>query len=199
MKTIFKTGMEVYDSLNYPNQKGEVVDIKECVGVVYSHPVIVKFDNVNVEYDKSGRLCGSLAKTLATKPYKVNFNNFEQKPLPITLVEAERDLISKKGIKGIHLVKTDDEPKVYTSLEMYKAFEALRILVILRDYYNGYWQPDWGIDSKVIKFCIDVYCNDFRNAEQFCTPCVMFFRTPEIRGRFLKDQKELLEIAKHLI
>ena len=198
MKTIFKTGMEVYDSLNYPNQKGEVVDIKECVDVVYSHPVIVKFDKVNVEYDKSGRLCGSLAKTLATKPYEVNFNNFEQKPLPITLVEAERDLISKKGIKGIHLVKTDDEPKVYTSLEMYKAFEALRILVILRDYYNGYWKPDWN-DNDTIKFTIFVNFKDLSCDVNYSINKILAFKSEEIRDRFLKDQKELLEIAKPLL
>lgn len=197
MKTIFKIGMEVYDSLNYPNQKGEVVDIKECVSVVYSHPVIVKFDKVNVEYDKSGRLCGSLAKTLAIKPYEVNFNNFEQKPLPITLVEAERDLISKKGIKGIHLVKTDDEPKVYTSLEMYKAFEALKILVILRDYYNDYWQPNnidnshkYGIISLKEKLTVELYVSYSR---------VMFFSSVDIANKFLEDQKELLEIAKPLL
>lgn len=69
----------------------------------------------------------------------------------------------------------------------------------MRDYYNEGWQPDWREDSKVVKFCIEVYKNGFNKIELFHTSHVLAFRTKEIRDKFLEEQKELLKIAKPLI
>lgn len=78
-----------------------------------------------------------------------------------------------------------------------EVFEALRKLVILRDYYNEGWQPDWEDDKN--KFCISV-----ENGK----PClelwlnnsrVLAFKSHEIAYNFLEEQKELLEKAKPLL
>ena len=83
----------------------------------------------------------------------------------------------------------------YTNLD--ECAEALKKLIILRDYYNEGWQPDWNSDRN--KFCIHVHKGELNCICYSFTFRPLFFKTYEIRNKFLEDQKELLEIAKPLL
>ena len=55
MKTIFKVGMEVYDSVNYPNEKGEVIEVESKIPYT-PRPIQVKFQSNIEEYTLDGRI-----------------------------------------------------------------------------------------------------------------------------------------------
>jgi len=197
--TIFEVGMEVYDSLNYPNQKGKVVEIKESDDKTFSYPVVVRFDGIINEklYSEEGVIAGSLSKTLSTKPYEVKLENFEQKsPVP-TYENAVKWVENNKNYNPAY-VDINEEEKVFLSKEYFYAFDSLRKLIILMEYYNEGWRADWNND-KQMKYTIEyfmneIWCDDYTTAKK-----ILSFKTPEIRDKFLKEQKELLEITKPLL
>lgn len=78
-----------------------------------------------------------------------------------------------------------------------EVFEALRQLVILRDYYNEGWQPDWEDEKN--KFCISVKKGKLCLELWLNTSRVLAFKSHEIAYNFLEEQKELLEKAKPLL
>lgn len=197
MKTIFKIGMEVYDSLNFPKISGVVVDIKDYENVKHIYPIVVRFGNEERFYTTDGRLSFGGTKTLATSPYSVKFKDFKQLG-KVTEEDAIKWLISTKGLKSIHLVKVNSEVITYESKEMYDSFEALRKLILLRDYYNEGWKPDWN-DFDQLKYSIEYYRNELGRENYTHIKKLLSFRSPKIRDRFFEEQKELLEIAKHLI
>lgn len=195
MKTVFKVGMEVYDQFGFPNSKGKVVEI--CNDEREEFPVKVLFEGEEIEYGYTldGRFWTTHIPILSTKPYEITLEGFEQKGPAPTFEEAEKKL------------KYDRDKYAYFDLEgrniLYpksvspEVFEALRQLVILRDYYNEGWQPDWEDDKN--KFCISV------EKEKLClelwlnTSRVLAFKSHEIAYNFLEEQKELLEKAKPLL
>ena len=78
---------------------------------------------------------------------------------------------------------------------MCDAFEALKDLILLRDYYNGGWQPKnssyvYVITTRNGKLVKDCLMGDFR---------VLYFKLQEISNRFFKEQRKLLEKAKLLL
>lgn len=191
MKTVFKVGMKVYDQLNFPNKKGVIVEISNDENDPY--PVEVSFENEvgRYYYTPEGRFNKKHIPTLSTKPYEVVLEGFEQKTPAITYEEAE-EWIRKEYAKGNnHLMMKD-------------VLEALRKLIILRDYYNEGWQPDWKDDSYKEILCFET---DFHNKKDFKyrfyasknQPRVLAFKNSEIRAKFYKEQGELLEIAKPLL
>lgn len=192
METVFKVGMEVYDSVNYPNEKGEVIKTKSDI-VYTSRPIQVKFESNIEDYTLDGRI-GTFNQipTLSTSPYTLQ--GFEQR-VPVTYEEAVEWV--KKNSKD-RIVYADD---IYINEEYEDAFEALKKLVILRDYYNKGWQPDWNKKSK-INFCIRVKNNEItidNNSDINEFNAVLVFEDYTIRDKFLEDQRELLEIAKPLL
>lgn len=188
MKTVFKEGMDVYDKLNFPNKKGVIVEISNNENDPY--PVEVSFENEAGRnyYTPEGRFSKKHIPTLSTKPYEIELKGFEQKAPAPTYEEAE-EWIRKEYAKGNnHLMMKD-------------VLEALRKLIILRDYYNRGWQPDWSKKNKM-HFCIRVRNNKITtdnnsDINEFNT--VLVFRDYTIRDKFLEEQKELLEIAKPLL
>lgn len=76
MKTVFKEGMEVYDQINFPDKEGKVVRIGD-----YPCPIIVEFEREKYSYMLNGSFQFGAKPTLSTKPYKVEFQGFEQKEL----------------------------------------------------------------------------------------------------------------------
>lgn len=197
--TIFEVGMEVYDSLNYPNQKGKVVEIKESYDIAFSYPVVVKFDGIINEklYSEEGVIAGSLSKTLSTKPYEVKLENFEQKsPVP-TYENAVKWVENNKNYNPAY-VDINEEEKVFLSKEYFYAFDSLRKLIILMEYYNEGWRADWNNDKQmkytIEYFMYEIWCDDYTTAKK-----ILSFKTPEIRDKFLEEQKELLEIAKPIL
>lgn len=82
--TIFEIGMEVYDQVNYPNKKGEVVDV-ESFDDKDNFPVKVQFEDeyfceYYTYYTLDGRIGLEHFPTLSTRPYEVKLEGFEQKP-----------------------------------------------------------------------------------------------------------------------
>ena len=182
MKTVFKVGMKVYDQFNSPDTEGVVVEVidNECD----DYPIVVQFLN---EYDiyyytPEGRFNKGDIPTLSTKPYKIEFQGFEQKA-PVPTYEEAEEWIRKEYAKGNnHLMMKD-------------VLEALRKLIILRDYYNEGWQPKNNsyvhiITTRNRELVKDCLMGDFR---------VLYFKSIEIRNTFFEEQKELLEIAKPLL
>lgn len=193
MKTIFKVGMEVYDQVNFPNKKGKVVDT-EPNGEEDDYPIEVEFEDNYCSscYTFDGRLDLEEIPTLSTKPYEIEFKGFEQKaPVP--------DFYNVYDRKSHVFVASDynENYQGYPTLELADAAEAVRKLLFLRDYYNEGWRPDYkGSESK---FSIIPYEDNIVDNTTINVGRVLIFKTKEIRDRFLKEQRELLEIAKPLL
>ena len=192
MKTIFKVGQEVYDQVNFPYMKGKVKEItKDSMGFWY---VVVIFDGYKFEvnYTLEGRMTQGITRILSTKPYKVEFQGFEQKAPEKTYEDAVKWLEKNSKDRVIYA----DE--VYISEESENAFGALKKLVILREYYNEGWQPDWK-STEELKYYIKKYIDEFliKNTHIFIYP--LFFKSEKIALKFLEEQRELLEIAKPLL
>lgn len=194
METVFKVGMTVYDSFYFKNKVGTIKEIRN----VDNYPIIVEFKeenkrNIIQSYTLEGYYRKDSIPTLSTTPYSIEYKGFEQKaPVP-TFEDAW------KSAKKIYVQRIEDyeEYEGYTSQEMYNAFEALRKLIFLRDYYNEGWEPDWKDGDD--KFCIQVYQGEFHQMEFSFTSTPLSFKSEKIRDKFLEEQKELLEIAKPLL
>lgn len=208
METIFKIGMKVYDQVFFPNRDGKIVQIYNKSNRIQ---IEVKFfSNLRLEplcmqdsvfYTEKGNMinfCVGInceTSTLSTEPYKVELQGFEQKaPVP-TFEDAIKWL--QENNKYDVSISDDSTVTYFTKKENYSAFEALRKLVILRDYYNEGWQPDWEDEEE--KFSIQVCEGEFHTFESIECQRVVSFKTEEIRDKFLEDQRELLEIAKPLL
>ena len=187
METVFKVGQKVYDEVNFPDKEGVVIDTNKNNKL----NLLVKFDNVNYLYTLKGIYLGCKGTpTLSTKPYKIELQGFEQKASAPTFKEA---LDWLKNNKDYRTTYRDD--RIYPSNEIYVAFEVLRKLIILRDYYNEGWKPQNNSyvhiittrNGELVKDCL---MGDFR---------VLYFESKEIRNTFFEEQRELLEIAKPLL
>ena len=191
MKTVFKEGMKVYDQLNFPDKEGVVVEVINnerdgyFIGVSFQNEFYICY------YTPEGCLNRSNIPTLSTKPYKIEFQGFEQKEPAKTYEEAVEWLKNNSKDRVIYA----DE--AYINEEYERAFEALRKLTILRDFYNEAWKPNWNKCST--KYCIGQEGLDISAINQIFNSRVMCFETDEIRDKFLEEQRELLEIAKPLL
>lgn len=199
METIFKVRMTVYDSLYFPNKLGEIKEIRVSND---GYPIIVEFreeDKIKSiqSYTFEGCYKKDSTPTLSTKPYKVVLEGFEQKAPKPTFEDA----ISWLRDKNLYDVSISEDSTVtyFPKKENYPVFEALRKLIILRDYYNEGWQPDWNNDTikkyRIINFGNCICTTD--NSNRIST--VLSFKSKEIRDKFREEQKELLEIVKPLL
>ena len=182
MKTIFKEGMEVWDKTISPN-KGKVIEVLEDTN--FDFPIKVEFDDgLKIQYTNEGCFVKSKGaiNTLSTVDYSIELEGFEQKA-PVPTFEEAEDWAKREFAKGNIFLMSKD------------VLEALRKLVILRDYYNEGWQPKnysyvhiiTTRNGELVKDCL---MGDFR---------VLYFESMEIRNTFFEDQRELLEIAKPLL
>ena len=189
MKTVFKVGMKVYDQVNFPDKEGKVEEI--YISEEEEYPIVSFGKRERICYSSDGRLSGCITKMLSTKPYKIEFQGFEQKAPAPTYKEAVKWCI--ENLKDYRECVCTE----YVNEKQENALEAFRKLIIFRDYYNKGWQPDWKSDE--FKYCIQVYKGDIETMNYNTIYKVMYFKTPEIRDKFLEDQRELLEIAKPLL
>ena len=195
MKTVFKEGMEVYDQLNFPNKKGVIVEISNDENDPY--PVEVSFENEAGRYyfTPEGRFRKEHIPTLSTKSYKIELQGFEQKSPAKTYEDAVKWLESTENTEIMNDSVFLAEGNYYTNLNT--CAEALKKLILLRDYYNEGCQPNWKNDN--FKYCIQVYKGDLEAMNYNTIYKVMYFKSSEIRDKFLEEQRELLEIAKPLL
>lgn len=198
MKTVFKVGMKVYDQINFPNLEGKVVKIhndesKYPLGVCFNKEMSIHY------YDLKGRFRKDNIPTLSTKPYKVELQGFEQKA-PVPTFEDAIKWLQENNKYDVY-ISDDSKVTYFTKKENYSAFEALRKLVILRDYYNDGWQADWEDDStrKNYKYILLLEKGVFVIRDVFFSSRVLTFKSKETALKFLEEQRELLEIAKPLL
>ena len=192
MKTVFKEGMKVYDQVNFPGKEGVIIDTNKNNKL----NLLVKFDSVNYLYTLKGIYLGcNGTPTLSTKPYEVEFKGFEQKALATEFEEALEWLDNNENYSTVFI-----NERTYPSKEIYETFEALRKLIILRDYYNEGWQANWNDTSlkHIIYMKVEGGWN-FLIDSRSKYPRVLHFKSEEIAKKFIKEQKELLEIAKPLL
>lgn len=206
MKTVFKKGMEVYDQVFFPDTNGKIVEIHNRNGKIQLE--VKFFSRHRLEplcmqssffYDEKGNMTSACDRTcetptLSTKPYKVDLQGFEQKAPTPTFEEAW------DYTKNVYIDKIGNFKKYegYPSQELANAFEALRKLIFLRDYYNEGWVVDLN-DSKTEKYCIVVHMGCLSVTNYDTLSSIMSFKSVKIRDKFLEEQKELLEIAKPLL
>ncbi len=192
MKTVFKVGMKVYDQIVFPNEEGEVIEIRDYK----NYPILVETESGNnYSYTLDGRVFLKQTPTLSISPYKLE--GFRQAPTFGEALKWLRDEYLDESVT----YKIDGEKYFadyyYSKNAPYKSFEALRKLIIFRDYYNNGWQPNWQDDEW--KYFIENYRGRI-DSEQTCgNGRVLAFKTKEIRDKFLEEQRELLEIAKPLL
>ena len=207
METIFKIGMKVYDQIFFPDVDGRIIGIHyESNKILLEVKFFSKYrldplcTQSSVYYTEKGYMighfgCDCKTPTLSTKPYKVEFQGFEQKAPAPTFEEAWNNSHNSKEI--FYSSNCDKVCSGYPTQELADASEALRRLLFLRDYYNEGWQPDWEDEEE--KFSIQVCEGEFHTFESIECKRVVSFKTEEIRDKFLEDQRELLEIAKPLL
>jgi hypothetical protein len=186
METIFKVGITVYDQFVFPGKEGKVIEI--CDNLDYPIRVSLDGQKISHAYTKDGRYDRKLTPSLSTKPYKIE--GFSQKS---TFNEALKWLRDKYLGESI-TYKIDGEKYFvdyyYSKNAPYKSFEALRKLIIFRDYYNdGLKQEDLNnvINAIIIERVDDEY--QFVAKKSFNTRHVLFFKSEEIAENFLREQK----------
>lgn len=97
METIFREGMVVYDSFNFPNKEGRIETIrKDNVSGEYILGVIFKGMTEYNYYSLEGCLDDSERPTLSTHPYEVCFIGFEQRPTEDTDLTLTVEDLSKE-------------------------------------------------------------------------------------------------------
>ena len=191
MKTVFKVGMKVYDRFVFPNKEGKVIEVADDD----DYPIKVYYEGLEINelsYTSDGRYHRDFSPSLSTKPYF--FEGFEQK-VPVPTFEEVWDEVER-----IYEPKSEydkDEYKGYPSQKLADAAEALRRLLFLRDYYNKGWQPNWEDDEW--KYFIEYYRGELEVNRTCGNSRVLHFKSRDMAKRFLKEQKELLEIAKPLL
>lgn len=202
--TVFKKRQKVYDQIFKPDVEGKVRYVS--IGSICNYIIVDFEDDTALLYTFEGVMYDlennykHLIPTLSVKPYSVDMQGFSQEDidLPAT-VENAMDWLKSKG--SVFYAEIDYDRELYTSEEMYKAFEALKCLVILRDYYNKGWQPDWTTDTwKYFISLRRVYTNVvFEINSTAGVPHVLSFKNGNIAKKFLEEQRELLEMVKPLL
>ena len=197
MKTVFKEGMKVYDSVFFGDETLEIIAVRGDMSLR------VLYGEATYCYTGDGRFIGddiisnrwnciSQIPTLSTSPYTLQ--GFEQKAPARTYEEALEWLAKNSKDRVIYA----DEAYINEKYEL--AFETLKKLVILRDYYNNGYNFEWLKDkyyAVVVEKIEDIYEVTVRYVE--ISQRLLFFKSREIANKFLEEQKELLEIAKPLL
>lgn len=192
MKTVFRKGMKVYDQIYEPDVKGEVLDVNLDIS---PHPITVKFGSCVRYYTAEGCRGRNQIRTLSTSPYRIE--GFEQKAPAPTYEEAVKRLIDNNQYD---VSMRHSEVIYFTKKENYDVFEALRKLIILRDYYNKGYNFEWlkneyyAVVVEKIEDTYEVAVRYIKNSQR-----LLFFKSREIAEKFLEEQKELLEEAKPLL
>jgi len=188
MKTIFKEGMEVYDEVFFGKTPLKITEVKADMSLR------VLYGEATYCYTGDGRFIGdditsnrwrplSQTPTLSTSPYTLQ--GFEQKA-PVPTFEEAEDWAKREFAKGNIFLMSKD------------VLEAFRKLVILRDYYNEGWQPNWKKEREM-KYVIYNDRNKLATIQSYTMSFILAFKEGNIRSKFLEDQRELLEIAKPLL
>ena len=86
---------------------------------------------------------------------------------------------------------------VLPNKETAEAFLVLMQLIQLRDCYRQGWKPNWK--KACNKYCIYYEIDGIFPFNNIYNSRVLSFQSEEIRDKFMKNFRELIEIAKELI
>lgn len=192
MKTIFKVDQKVYDQVNFPNSEGTVTEIERDVDGYWYVRVVFRGDDYFYHMDGTYGLCS--IPTLSIKPYEVELKGFEQGP-PLSTYEEAVQWLNKNSEDMI--INDSEGEDVYINKESEEAFKALKKLVILREFYNEGWEPDW--EEEDVKYTIFVTKGELDTGDTYYFNTVLYFKDDIVRDRFLREQWDLLETAKPLL
>ena len=81
--------------------------------------------------------------------------------------------------------------------ETAEAILALCQLIQLRDCYNDGWKPDWKANDA--KYTIHVTNEEITTTPTWGTSMILAFKSEGLRDQFLKNFRDLIEIAKPLL
>jgi hypothetical protein len=203
MKTVFKKDQEVYDQIYRKGKKGSVRFIS--MNDIKSYIVVDFEDSDSALYTLNGNYIDleinftDANPTLSTTPYKDNFEGFSQEEVieeDVKELEEATKWLEEKDKR--YVADINYEKEAYISEESFIAFNALKYLVFLVEYYNRDWKPDWSDinqEKYTIRFCKD----DFYVCTDFFTKGLLSFKTKELAKRFFKTQRDLIEMAKPLL
>lgn len=195
MKTVFKKGMKVYDSVSFPDSEGKVVDVEERIDCVR---VIVQFDCLDYEipYTEQGIRASTRKEstpTLSTKPYTLQ--GFEQKA-PAPTYEEAVEWFKSDDFKNLHFPDKSSLDKINEQTE------ALKKLLVLRDYYNEgkvFDRVDFhggGLYSVTLE---DGGSTHFQIEKVYHAEYPFTFWDKKTAKKFMNEQSLLLSIAKPLL
>ena len=91
----------------------------------------------------------------------------------------------------------DENKNILPTEKLAEAMLALCQLLYLRDIYNNGWEPDW--DSGSEKHVILVVKNKLTKDCLTVSQNILSFESYELRNEFMRNFKDLLEIAKPLL
>lgn len=91
----------------------------------------------------------------------------------------------------------DADKNILPNRRYAEAMLALCQLIQLRDCYNEGWQPDWK--SDFLKHTIHYSEDKLQALSAYKSKQILTFETEELRDEFLKNFKDLIEIAKPLL
>lgn len=129
------------------------------------------------------------------KPYKIeiedcNFNEIEYKVDKIgKVVEVRVDRLK------ININRT--KSTLFKDKEIAEAYAVLPKLIRLRDEYNEGQKIDWT--ENKCRYTIETFDGEVSISTSYRSGKLLAFKSSETRNRFLKDHKDLLEIAKPLL
>ena len=91
----------------------------------------------------------------------------------------------------------DSNKNTFPTKEEAEACIALAQLCQLRDRYNDGWKPDWEDVNE--KYIIYFHADKIISGDTYRAQSVLHFKTQELRDKFLKNFRDLIETAKPLL
>lgn len=86
---------------------------------------------------------------------------------------------------------------LFPTKEEAEACLALAQLCQLRDRYNAGWKPDWT--DNIEKYVIYFHAGEIYSGYSYRAQDVLYFKTKELRDKFLENFRDLIETAKPLL
>lgn len=117
--------------------------------------------------------------------------------LPIGFKTVKTDFDPYQGyLVPYHNRLVDVMSEFTTDRATAEAVLALCQLIQLRNAYNGDWVPDWTDEER--KYTIEFYENDISTLRRYALSKIFFFKTEELRDKFLYNFRPLIEKLKPL-
>lgn len=101
------------------------------------------------------------------------------------------------NVSGIGVRNERKDKNILPDRATADAVLALCQLIQLRNAFNGDWVPDWGSGVEN-KYCIDFAFGDICTCINCVSPLLLYFKSEELRDKFLLYFRPLIEKLKPL-